>query len=408
MNRYFRFLFLFVLCLSVSCGSGPVEQAENKTEKSLQSRFDESLFSVELRDGVRHVHNQSAQWGDAQKLKLEPVLTIGELDGMDENVLFHKPYDFAVAPDGTIAIVDAGNFRVQKFSAGGEFLASFGRKGQGPGEFQMMGGMTIDEQGRMYIADLTTNTIKVFSSEGQMEKQIPVFRHKGPVLRLPSGSFVLGDRMIMGSDIVPALLHIFNGEGKEETSFGEVHRYEDFDEYRYFNRISYTADEEGLFYLAYGTRNLIEKYDVEGNRMLCMDRPLNFAISQKVEKVKRQVGPRQIEIPEVNMVSGDVAVDSKGRIWVLSYERQLKFEERSLTIVFADEDGNLEDRQKIQTGEKSKIDAFAFHVFSNDGIFLGKIPLDHYGGRLKIAGGRLYLLEPDHDVCLYVYDIVEN
>ncbi|MCJ7680623.1 MAG: 6-bladed beta-propeller, partial [Candidatus Aminicenantes bacterium] len=265
MKKYVIYLFLFGICFFLSCGQSPVEKADKPAEKSLQPRFDESLFSVELRDGIRNVHNQSAQWRDAQKLKLEPVLTIGELDGMDENVLFHKPYEFAVAPDGSIAIVDAGNFRIQKFSPKGEFLASFGRKGQGPGEFQMMGGIAIDEQGRMYIADLNTNTIKVFSSVGVEEKQIPVFRHKGPVLRLPTGHFVLGNRMNMGSDIVPALIHIFNGEGKEEASIGEVQRHEDFDEYRYFNRVSYTADEEGSFYLAYGTRNLIEKYDFEGN-----------------------------------------------------------------------------------------------------------------------------------------------
>lgn len=408
MKNYFKYLCLFGICLFISCGSGPVEKAEEMAEKSVELRIDESLFSVENRDGVRHVHNLSAQWQESQLLKLEPVMTIGELDGTDENVLFHKPYDFAVAPDGTIVIVDAGNFRIQKFSPEGEFLASFGRKGQGPGEFQVMGGMTIDDQGRMYVADLNTNTIKVFSSDGEVEKQIPVFRHKGPVIRLPSGHFVLGDRMNMGSDIIPSLIHIFSGEGKEEISIGNVRRYDDFDEYRYFNRISYTADEKGSLYLAYATRNSIEKYDFEGNRILSMDRPLNFAASQKVEKVKRQVGPRHMEIPEVNMVSGDIAVDSKGRIWVLSYERQLKFEERSLTIVFADEEGNLEDRQKIQTGEEQKIDAFAFHVFSQEGIFLGKVPFDHYGGRFKITGDRLYLLESDHDVCLYVYSIVED
>jgi hypothetical protein len=45
-----------------------------------------------------------------------------------------------------------------------------------------------------------------------------------------------------------------------------------------------------------------------------------------------QFGQRKIQLPFVNFVSASVAVDSKERIWGLSYERQLKYEEMGFTF----------------------------------------------------------------------------
>src|SRR6059036_3351980 len=46
-----------------------------------------------------------------------------------------------------------GNKRIAKFSADGKFLLDWGRKGQGPGEFDLPHNVAVDAQGLVYVAD---------------------------------------------------------------------------------------------------------------------------------------------------------------------------------------------------------------------------------------------------------------
>lgn len=58
--------------------------------------------------------------------------------------------------------------RVQHFTAHGEkCLGSFGRLGDGPGEFSRAEGLGIDSQGRIYVADSCNHRIQIFSGDGK-------------------------------------------------------------------------------------------------------------------------------------------------------------------------------------------------------------------------------------------------
>ena len=103
-----------------------------------------------------------------------------------------------------------------------------------------------------------------------------------------------------------------------------------------------------------------------------------------------------------------MAVDSKERIWVLSYNRQLKYEEMALSIAFRDVDGQFEGTQSLASSDEAEVDAFAIHLFNEEGHFLGEIPLTHHAGTAKIFKDRLYILEPRHRMCVYIYNILEN
>ena len=56
------------------------------------------------------------------------------------------PGDVAVDKAGNIYILDSGNARIQKFGPDGKYLATIGRKGQGPGEFILPDGLDIDKR----------------------------------------------------------------------------------------------------------------------------------------------------------------------------------------------------------------------------------------------------------------------
>jgi len=86
----------------------------------------------------------------------------------------NRPRGIAVAPDGSIYVVDARNARIQKYAPTGEFVLSFGSEGSGPGQlarFATAGGggpngIAIDENGNVYVADTWNHRIQVFSAEG--------------------------------------------------------------------------------------------------------------------------------------------------------------------------------------------------------------------------------------------------
>ena len=170
-----KIIWIFLVCVGLifigtACpGKNPVdtESVQEKREPAAPT------FQIEDVDGVPHIHNVSSVWKDAPSLSLEFVRRIGELNG-DENHSFFKPSGIDFDFEGNLYVVDSGNVRIQKFSPDGEFLQSLGRKGQGPGEFQLMGGISLNERSEMHITDLNTSDIKVLSPSGEAIRKIHV------------------------------------------------------------------------------------------------------------------------------------------------------------------------------------------------------------------------------------------
>jgi peptidylamidoglycolate lyase len=100
------------------------------------------------------------------------LLTVGteRTPGLD-GTHFNLPTDIAFAADGSFYISDGyGNNRVTKFSPDGKFLFDWGRKGDGPGEFNLPHSVAVDAAGLVYVADRSNGRIQVFDSTGKFVK----------------------------------------------------------------------------------------------------------------------------------------------------------------------------------------------------------------------------------------------
>lgn len=400
-----RLGILLVVSVSVfllSCGVKD-ESAQSQVEGQSPVESKAVTYSQEVRDGVTFVHNTGPRWGDTPQVRLELIRVLGGAGNSDPDMTFYKPADIALDTQGNLYVLDAGNSRIKKIGPDGVLQAAYGREGQGPSEFQFMDGIALDEQGRMYVSDKATNAVKILNSEGKEVGTLPSAGPAGKLARLSTGDLV-SLRTLQGS---PALLQRFDPNGKVAAEFGIREAHEDADRSRYFNRVSFDSGPDDSVYIAYATRNRIEKYSPAGELQLSLDRPLNFPESVEITYEEHQFGSRKIPIPFVNFASADIAVDSQARLWVLSYERQLKFEEMGLTMHFRDGDGRYEGAETLKASDEVKIDAFAFHIFDSQGHFLGIIPLTHHAGVVRIFRDRLYLLEPKHAMCVYIYRIVE-
>lgn len=76
---------------------------------------------------------------------------------------FHRCTHTALSPDQDIYVADGyGNARVHKYSPNGKLLASWGRPGTGPGEFNIVHNICCDGDGWVYVADRENHRVQVF------------------------------------------------------------------------------------------------------------------------------------------------------------------------------------------------------------------------------------------------------
>lgn len=121
--------------------------------------------NIETVDGVKVVRNpKKPLYGDI-KLDLEEDLKIGKPD--DPNYLFYRVRGLDVDKDGNIYVADMSNFRIQKFDKTGKYLLTIGRKGQGPGEFDLPTTVHIEEKTGNILVQDQAYTIEIFAADGK-------------------------------------------------------------------------------------------------------------------------------------------------------------------------------------------------------------------------------------------------
>jgi DNA-binding beta-propeller fold protein YncE len=88
---------------------------------------------------------------------------------------FRQPTDVTWDPAGNIYISDGYiNARVAKYDKNGDWVASFGTPGTGPGQLNTPHSIASDAAGNLYVADRGNRRVQVFDTEGKVLREIKI------------------------------------------------------------------------------------------------------------------------------------------------------------------------------------------------------------------------------------------
>lgn len=121
---------------------------------------------------------------------------------------FDGPTDVAVAGNGDIFVADGHvNSRIVKFSRDGRFIKAWGRKGTGPGEFNVPHALFFNSYGRLLVGDRGNKRIQLFDQEGHFLEQWTQFGS-------PSGIYITSDDTLYVVDDTDRM-RLFVGDARD-------------------------------------------------------------------------------------------------------------------------------------------------------------------------------------------------
>ena len=94
------------------------------------------------------------------------------------NTLFYHLFcDLTVAPDGSLFIASSRQHKIFKFDPHGNLLKSFGQEGQGPGDFNSPGDLSVLDEKLLVIGEYAlSHRISLFDLEGNFKKLMKTSR----------------------------------------------------------------------------------------------------------------------------------------------------------------------------------------------------------------------------------------
>ena len=349
-----------------------------------------------MENGVEVVLNHLDPYknaGEPSALHLEEEFTIDtEGDAMAERGLVGMS-DFNVDSNGNIYIMQrqtSGDF-IYKFDNQGNFVTSFCRKGQGPGEAGWGGDILIDENDRIIAKDMTKEKFFTFSPDGELINETTMAKNYDLIE-------YLGDRRYF--------VYWQEYDGEEQIyrnhfgmSSGQFEEMKEFYAFEFRNRLSaekYIPVYRGLVLTATREHFYTANYQAEDRyEILVFD--MGGKLVKKIRKDYIHVGisdeyksmtKKMLERPSIGQEllkklyfpshwppNRYLFTDDEGRLYVMTYEK------------------GIDERE------------YMYDIFDADGVFFGRVSLGniqiryvgnekHYDDpkRVRVRGDHLYFI----------------
>jgi len=296
---------------------------------------------TEVIDGIEYVHNPTEPLNPNKTLSLEEELTIGDDESSEESMLI-RPGVILVDQDDNIYISEYMDAVIKVFDKEGNYLRTFGQKGQGPGEFQSIFDMKLLPDERLITLDFRNRRTSIFNREGAFIDSHTWRNSHLSVYLTGSDWYVTEENFFQEGKL---FIKKYDLDGNEIQTWGEFTPYKmEIRSSRegtismgvpYRPQSVFAGDStQGRFYHCLNDKYLIEVYDQDGKLFRKIDRPYDpVPFTQKdadeyYASVDRRQNPvfsdlaREIELPKVKTVTDALGVDDRGYLWVVTNEEK--------------------------------------------------------------------------------------
>ena len=188
----------------------------NRPHQVYISPYDPERHVWVVERGGNGVHEQILKFtNDGSELAMQlrdPRSVMGEAEARANRnpgpLDLGQPSVMAFLPDGHFLLGDGyQNGRIAKYTTDGEFVMQFGSVGTGPGEFDLIHGIAVDRDRRIYVADRMNHRIQVFTEDG-------AYIEEWPDIYDPVGIFIDGNDAVWVLDATLNRILRFTTEGE--------------------------------------------------------------------------------------------------------------------------------------------------------------------------------------------------
>jgi hypothetical protein len=280
--------------------------------------------TITVEDNVTVVQNPKEPLYEADALVLEEDLSIGE-DTTEGGHLFSQIRSITVDDAGDIYVLDSKESHVQSFDEDGNHLRTFGRAGQGPGEFVTPLTLGLGNGGEIVVEDYRSHLV-YFTPEGEFIRNLPLSQTGVRRVSIDSRGNILGLVIIRDKDrpryelqkFDPALnlIHILDSTPTPSASN------EGFNPF--MGSIYYTFDKDDRVVCGVSDQYEIKIFGPTGSLVQKIMRdydPVEITEQEKKEVEKDMPPEIKLAIPKYHAAFQWIMTDDEGRIFVMTEER---------------------------------------------------------------------------------------
>ena len=132
-----------------------------------------------------------------------------------------SPSDIADDPEGNLYVTDLLNHQIQKFSASGKYLRTFGSRGKGPGQFNYPTSLVISYRRDIIVTDRWNHRVQMLNPEGHPTSVFGSYGKASGDFNEPWGMAISQNGHILVADRGNHRVQVINQKGEFQYSFGK-------------------------------------------------------------------------------------------------------------------------------------------------------------------------------------------
>jgi len=259
-----------------------------------------------------------------------PSKTVWSFSYFGEDDFLFKPSDIEVDHTRSlIYIADSGNNRILVFDFVGKLQKIIGREGQGPAEFSKPTGLFVFENGTLAVADINNNRVQLFDKSWEFVKSINTKEVRVADLVFQDDRFytissygMAGYSLALRSEKeTQPLVNVLDQEG----NLVQTMAVDDYPESQPFlraikHRVCLALSEDNKLFVPHFSMNVIHVFGLDGKKITEFDRLLPFKPADPKILQQRESKEGVVSMSAtMDMVTREAKIGPDGNLYLLTF-----------------------------------------------------------------------------------------